>query len=332
MPELETADSGTQIDMESAVDRLGAELFPEAETPDLDEPNERPGIAASEPTLPELTDTTAPSVTPTPPDVPVIKAAPKSWPQDMHNHWGKMPKEAQDYWEKREKQMLDGLEQYKGEAHFSKQFKESLAPYRQTLQQLGVDELTAAKSLFQADHLLRYSAPDQKRAYFEQLAKNYGIDLSQPVTPPQPVDPMVNQLQQKFSAIEQQLAARQQADLDAARRTATSKLDAFIADPAHSLFDDCADDIARFFAQGLSLQDAYDKAVWANPVTREKQVQSRLQTEAEKAKERARLDALPKKKAAGVNVRQREMQRSPTEPLGSMEDTMRETLAKLKAR
>jgi hypothetical protein len=121
-------------------------------------------------------------------------------------------------------------------------------------------------------------------------------------------------------------------ELKVAQDDVKKELDAFIADPAHSLFDDCADDIARFVSQGLSLQDAYDKAVWANPVTREKQVQSRLQTEAEKAKERARLDALPKKKAAGVNVRGRETQRTPTEPLGSMEETMRETLAKIKGR
>jgi len=332
MPDVESADSGTQIDMDSAVERLGAELFPEADQPETpEEPSERPGIEAVEKTLPELTEKTAPSQPPTP-EAPVTKAAPKSWPQEMHDHWSKMPKEAQDYWEKREKQMLDGLEQYKGEATFSKQFKESLAPYRQTLQQLGVDELTAAKALFQADHLLRYSPPDQKRAHFERLAQNYGIDLSQPAQALQQIDPIVQGLQQKLSSIEQQMTARQQMELNAARATVTKELDAFIADPAHNLFDDCADDIARFVSQGLSLQDAYDKAVWANPVTREKQVQSRLQTEAEKAKERARLDALPKKKAAGVNVRQREMQRSPTEPLGSMEDTMRETLAKLKAR
>ncbi len=331
MPDVETADSSTTtLDMNAAVERLGAELFPESESA-KDAPNETPGLTQDEPSLPELTDNTAP-VLDTVPEAPAVKAAPKSWPKEMHDHWGKVDPKVQEYLEKREKQMLDGLEQYKGEATFAKQFKDSLAPYRQTLQQLGVDELTAAKSLFQADHLLRYSAPDQKRAYFEQLAKNYGIDLSTPATPPAPVDPVVQNLQQKLSAMEQQMTARQQMELNTARESVSKELDAFIADPAHNLFDDCADDIARFVSQGLSLQDAYDKAVWANPVTREKQVQSRLQTEAEKAKERARLDALPKKKAAGVNVRGRETQRTPTEPLGSMEETMRETLAKIKGR
>ena len=60
-----------------------------------------------------------------------------------------------------------------------------------------------------------------------------------------------------------------------------------------------------------------------NPMIFE-QEKTRFQTEAvEKFKENARLDSLPKKKAASVNVHSRETQVAPTEPLGSMEDTIR---------
>jgi hypothetical protein len=45
-----------------------------------------------------------------------------------------------------------------------------------------------------------------------------------------------------------------------------------------------------------------------------------------------RLDALKAKTAKGTNVRTRETTRAPTEPLGTMEDTMKETLAAINAR
>jgi hypothetical protein len=73
--------------------------------------------------------------------------------------------------------------------------------------------------------------------------------------------------------------------------------------------------------------------VWANPVTRAKEL-ARVQTETEtKFKENARLTALPKKQAAGVNVRSRDSQRAPTDTAeGTMEDTLRSTLKSIKDR
>ena len=59
-----------------------------------------------------------------------------------------------------------------------------------------------------------------------------------------------------------------------------NEINIFAADPAHPYFDDVANDITALLRGGgaKDLADAYDKAVWANPVTR--------------AKEQARRDAL----------------------------------------
>lgn len=328
----DTADAPTGIDIEAASDQIGAELFPSTEPePDealVAEAVQAKGAEATLETTPDMTQATTPDTT--------AKLAPKSWPKEMHDHWGKVPPEVQTYWETREKQMLDGLDQYKTDAAFTKQFRDALTPYRQTLQQLGVDELTAAKSLFQADHILRYSPPDQKRTYFEQLAKNYGIDLSQGMTPQgdpaQLSDLRVQQLEQQIQHITQTVTAQQRDAMQTARTKISHEVDAFASDPKHDLFNDCYEDIVKFITAGDSLQEAYDKAVWANPVTREKQVLTRIQTEAEKAKERARLDGLPKNKAKSVNMRGRDTLRAPTEPLGSMEDTMQKTLVSIRSK
>ena len=83
---------------------------------------------------------------------------------------------------------------------------------------------------------------------------------------------------------------------------------------------------------GLPLQEAYEKAVWANPVTRAKELAKQQTADLAKARENARLAALPKKHAASVNVKSRDAGRTPTEPLGTMQDTMKQTLAEIKAR
>ena len=320
----DTTDTTSGLDLDAAVDQIGADLFPSAHSDEPTEPEPVTEQITSEPTATETPESTP---------APAVRPAPKSWPKEMHDHWGKTPKEVQDYWDTREKQMLDGLDQYKSSAQFGKAIQEAVAPFQHILQAQGIDAPRAVATLLQAQQRLTMGTEASRRAAYEELGRHLGLT---PQTMPDgqaaPADPRVQTLEQQLQQIQQIVTTQQQAAQSAAREQATKEVEAFASDPAHPLFDEVADDIARFIQQGASLQDAYDKAVWANPVTREKQVQARLQTEAEKAKERARLDALPKKKAAGVNVRERETLRPPTEPLGSMEDTMRATLQALKAR
>ena len=326
--ETETpSDTGTEtgFDMDTAVDTIGGHLFPDPPAPPTDEPDGEVAL-----------DVTAPAVPSADPSAPVLRAVPKSWPKEMHEHWGKADPKIQDYWETREKQMLDGLEQYKADAQMAKQFLHTLTPYQQTIKNLGLDPVTAAQKLFEADHALRYAAPEQKRAYLLELAKAYGIEtggLTQSsATTQAPVDPVIQSLQTQIQAIQSNLTARQQADLTAAQEKASKEVEAFASDPAHAQFNEVADDIVSLLKAGLSLQEAYDTAVWKNPLTREKNLQARLLQETEKQKENARLEALPKAKAARANIRSVESRRTPTEPLGSMKETMLDTLKEIRSR
>ena len=167
-----------------------------------------------------------------------------------------------------------------------------------------------------------------------ELAKNSGIELNGAApTETAPVDPTVKALQERLDHIQGSLTAREQAEYATAQAAAKAEVDAFAGDTkAHPHFDAVADDIALYIKAGATLQDAYDKAVWANPVTRQKELAASQTAFAEKQKEIARLEGLPKKKAAGVNVRGRETQRAPTDPLGSFEDTLRSTLTEIKGR
>lgn len=59
------------------------------------------------------------------------------------------------------------------------------------------------------------------------------------------------------------------------RAAITKEVNAFAADPAHPFFDEVSDDIVAFLKTGASLAEAYEKAVWANPVTRQKEIARR---------------------------------------------------------
>lgn len=339
MPETEAVEEQTGFDMDSAVERLGNELFPEVDTPEPEKPATETVAEAlieqpkEEAVVQTTTETTPPATTTTTPE-PTTGTAPKSWPKEMHEHWAKTPPQVQQYWQTREKQMLDGLDQYKQAATFGKTFHDVVSPYHEDFVRHGVEPHRAVQFLLEANRRLTTGTPESRQQAYQELGRNLGLSAQAPVNgePAAPVDPRIQTIEQKLAQIEEAQLAKQREALDAARVKSQQEVDAFASDPNNAFFDEVADDIVKFIKAGDSLQDAYQRAIWANPVTREKQMQARLQTEAEKAKERARLDALPKKQAKSVNVRSRDTARSSTDPVGSLDDTLKETLAKIKAR
>jgi hypothetical protein len=311
-------------DVESHSDDLAADLFPASER---NEPNDEPELSAE----PEGQEPVAE------PEPEIVSTAPKSWPKDMHDHWGTMPKEAQDYWTVREKQMLDGLEQYKGDAGYGKQMKDAIAPYTALIQAQGIEAPQAVQTLLNAHYKLSVSNPTQKAEYFQTLAKQYGVDLSgvSPQEGQQQVDPMVRQLQDELHSIKQVIQHGNQQQLDAERNKIQNEVNTFASDPKHAYFDEVSDEIVALLKGGATLEDAYEKAVWANPVTRQKEM-SRVQTEQQAAlKTKAIAEAEAKRKAASVNIRNRDSQRTPTGPRATMnglDSALRETMREIKSR
>ena len=316
---IETDEASPGLDIEAASDKIGESLFPES------------GQTTEEPTTPEpvaAAAVTSPIETP----APVVHDVPKSWAKETHELWGKVDPKVQEYIKKRETDFLNGLDQYKGAAHYGEAMQKVFAPFQQTLQAQGLEAPQAVQSLLNAHTRLTTGTLEARQAAYQELGQRLGLQASVPGQPQATVDPRIQTLEQQFQQVQHTLVAQQQAALDAARTKAGQEVEAFATDPKHVFFEEVHEDIVRFLTLGDSLQDAYDKAVWANPVTREKQVQTRLQTETEKARERARLDALPKNKAKGVNINSRETQRAPTEPLGKMEDTLKAVAREIRTR
>jgi len=171
--------------------------------------------------------------------------------------------------ERRESDFHKGVESFKTHAQKARAYEQAIAPYQQTLNQLGVDAPTAISKLLQADHTLRYADPVAKAQYFQSLAQQYGIDLGQ-VQNVQPQDPQTQYLMQQLNELRQTQQMWQNSIQEQERSKANHELENFAAsDKAH--FEAVRNDMADLLESGKaqSLEQAYEMAIWMRPDVRQ---------------------------------------------------------------
>lgn len=309
------------FDFEGAGDALSADLFgavPTDTSPGNGEDGNEPSAATEQP-----------AATPAPTAAPL--QAPKTWRPEAAAKFATLPPEVQQEVLKREEDIFKGLEGYKADAGIGKAVKSVLDPYMPILQQAGIDPMQQISGLMHAHYTLATGSPEQKLALFQKLAQDYGVNLGGEAPY---VDPQVQALQKQLSDLQSRMSGREQQEANNARAKLQAEIDTFASDPAHQYFDEVANDIAGLLRSGAAkdLQDAYDKAIWANPITRAKE-QARLTADADaKAKTEAAERAKQARKAAGANVKSSAKVASGTAPLGSIDDTLKAALAEVKAR
>jgi hypothetical protein len=258
-----------------------------------------------------------------------VRNPPKSWAKEYHEPWSKIDPKVQEYVELREKQMLDGIEQYKDFSGFGKAMRDVITPYKALIAAQGIDEPKAVAALMNAHYKMSSLAPAEKAQYFAMIARNYGVDLAQlPQGQQEQVNPEIKSLRDEMGSIKSALTQREREQYESAKTKVSQDVGAF-ADAK----DDKGNKVHPYFiGMGETLDVAYDKAVWANPVTRAKET-ARLQTEAQdQLRSKSKQEAERARKASSTNVRSRDTNRAPTEPLGKMDDTLKDTLATIRGR
>lgn len=313
-----------EFDMDNGVAEIAGSLgldAPEAEAP-LDDPAADPPIAEGD---------AAPVST-----APTVRPPPKSWAKDYHEPWTKADPKLQEYIEHREKQMLDGIEQYKADSTLGKTLKDVITPYRPMIEAHGMDEAKAVGYLMNAHWRLTQGSPEQRLAAFNELGRNLGFLQRDPNA--QPADPKLSAVEERQTKIEARLNQEAQRRYQETQEKVSTQVSSFASAkdekgaPLHPYFDDVADDIIVYINAGHELEDAYKRAVYANPVTREKEI-ARLKTEHDKQlRDKAKQGAETARRASSTNVRSRDTSRAPTGLVGTIEDTLKETLAASKAR
>jgi hypothetical protein len=239
------------------------------------------------------------------PEEPKIWAKPpSSWKKDYHDAWESVDPKVREYIWQREDETRAGIEPLKTKAQFAEQMQKAAEPYMQTIQQLGVDLPTAISGLMDADHNLRYGNPQQKRAYLNQLAQQYGVNLgdAEGFQQEYPADPYVSQLQSELYSIKNELVGWKQQQEAAKNESLQAEIEEFSSKA--EFFEDAKPTMITLLQSGVAstLQDAYEKALRLDNDLFER-VQQSQQAAAEAAKRKAADQAAKSAKAAAVSVR-----------------------------
>jgi len=309
----EIADS--EINVEELSDSISADLFGVKETEEVSDEVEKPADETEE--TEEQEDNTE--------EVKSVKPPPQSWKKEMHEYWGELKPEVQEYFELREQQMKEGIDVAKEDATLGRDLRDVLSPFNQLLESQGVDQKSAVQYLMNAHYKLSTADEQGKLDALNQIAQSYGIKLDG-----SKVTPEIQTLQQEIGQLKQILNQTQAQSRQAEMRKISEELDAFAS--THEYFDEVTDEMAPFLERGFSLQDAYDKAIWANPVTRQKE-QSRLEKEKLDKLEAEKKEKLEKaKKAKSPNVKTKDTAKAPTGPTGKMFDDLHELAREIQSR
>lgn len=315
---------------------------PAAETPETPAADTRPRDAQgrfvkpdgslvdpSQATPDEKAAAETPPETPTPPkpgEVDITKP-PTSLKGAVQAKWSNLDPDVRSEFHRREADFHKGLSAYKEMAEIGKIMDAEVRPYEAFIRSKNLSAPAVVRDLMNTAYTLNTGNPDAKLQVVLNIAKEYGIDLSnvqekaqQLATAAPQIDPVIAPLQQKLEAIEKQF---EQQRTDAAQREYAElqrETNAFATNPKNKFYEVVKLDMAALIETGRAdgLQDAYDKAIWANPEAR-----AQLLAEQQAAERKAKAEkAAAAKKAASTNVAPRGT--LPAAPVvGSMEDTIR---------
>jgi hypothetical protein len=250
-----------------------------------------------------------------------VKAAPSSWAKDKHETWNGIPDDAKEYIELREQQMLDGIQQYRDGFQYAQYIDQAISPYREVIQASGGDEATAIINLFEHHKAITEGSLEKRQQAFIDIGIATGLI---PRENAQKVDPMVSQLQQEINAIKQKEQQRQAQHESRVRQETLLHVEQFSKDKPD--FHELSDSIAEFIKIGHTLESAYEQAKWANPNTRSAEIE-RINAE---RTAKHQQEAIKAKKSSAINIKPSMSQGKPNSPVGTWDDTMQETLARLK--
>ena len=311
---------------------LGASDAPQNDPVDDDQDDDAPLDTGAAPADDAPADVT------TAPETPVTRAAPKSWAKEQHEHWSKLDPKVQEYIELREKQAEEGITRYSREL---RPLSDAIAPYQDVIKASGTDAPTAIKALMEAHKQMSVPDEGQRAAYFAKMAKHYGIDVTRLGQAAQMSDEpaAVKELRERTERIEREHRQRSESEQKAVRERVASEVSAFAdakddkGQPKHPYFDECAEHIVALINAGHTLDQAYEQAIWANPVTRAKE-NARLQSESEASlRAKAKKEAETARTASRANVNSRDTRRAPqASKAGNWEETLETTMQEIKAR
>jgi hypothetical protein len=272
-----------------------------------------------------------------------VNRPPSTWKPTARAEWDKLPPSVRAEIHRRESDFMAGQHQLLPDAKLGSEMRKVIEPYRMMIEAEGGTPDRAVNDLLRTAALFRVGSQEQKLAAVGRLVQQFGIDIRPLFQQPQQGQPQP-QPQQQFQdpRVDQLLAMQRQQDYERQQRenseretVATQFMNEMTADgkPARPYLGDVIDQMAALvpmirgenasLTHAQVLQEAYDRATWANPEVRallQTEHQAKLDAQRRAANQTQVADA---RRAASVNVPRRGSTPAPGKP-GSLEDTIRE--------
>jgi hypothetical protein len=246
---------------------------------------------------------------------------PTSWSADAKAAWSTLPPAIQQAAIKRENEANEGQRQWSEQR---RSYEQALGPISELAQEYQMPVGDAIERLVNVERRLKTPEAPQ---VIQELAQAYGVNLAalvngsqqpQPTQASQALDPnqLFRQLDQRFDQRFQEAEAKRQQEAET-----NSIISDFVGEkdqsgqPVHPHFESVKQLMGHLLNSGQadSMQDAYEKAVWATPATRQAmmEVQSKAspvdaekQRTAKARKAAVSLNGAPSTGAAASNLRQ----------------------------
>jgi hypothetical protein len=216
-------------------------------------------------------------------------AAPATWTPAAKEKWATLDPALKGEIAKREREIAVGMSKASEIRQFGDSLAQEFAPYAKILADEGATPQAAIRALLETSYTLRFGSPEHKHALFMSLAQQYGIDLSRQI------DPEKARLQWELDSRQVNDARNAAAQQDQLQRSVNTELEQFINAPGHEHYDTVRTAMAGLMQTGVvqTLQDAYDRACWADPTVRTAlQLAENTRRAAEQQKNRNALGAV----------------------------------------
>lgn len=235
----------------------------------------KPDAAAPAAPAPGAEANPQPPAAATPPETPAQPAAatrpaPQSWSAESKQGWAALPPAIQEEVLKREGETSRALQESAQARRFTSTVEQIITPHAQLLQREGVDVPTAIGNLL-SFHAFFDRDPAGCIAHLQQLAAQRGQRL--PPSPqggaPQPPAAPPRQVPQP---VDVQRLVREELASHAQQQSIASEIAAFSAANPH--FEAVKPAMAQLIqaahaaGQPMTMKDAYDRAIWADPAIR----------------------------------------------------------------
>ena len=235
-----------------------------------------------------------------PAEPPVWERPPASWKKDYHEAWTTADPKLKEYAWKREEEMRAGVQPLLTKAQYADQMQQAIEPYMNNIRGLGIEAPQAVKALMEADNVLRHGSPQQKQAYFAQLAQQYGINMGEVQT--QPIDPNFYAIQNELAQVRGEVLNWKQQQEAAQNQALLQEINQFQTKAEY--FEEARPTMIQLLNSGVAqdLDDAYQKAIRLDNDLFTKHQQA-LQGAADAAKREASNKAAKAARAAAVSVK-----------------------------